>query len=63
MSNWEYSKYSNVIQEVRNNFPFPYAREGQLETISEVMDAINKGYKYIVLEAGQGLVNQLLPPH
>lgn len=51
---WEYSNYSNVDAKVKDAFPFSSARENQLETISEVKHAIEKGYKYIVLEAGTG---------
>ena len=54
MSNWSYSNYSKVLPEVKKYFPFDAAREEQLETISEIVEAINKGYKYIVLEAGTG---------
>ena len=51
---WEYSTYSKIDPEVKENFPFKQAREEQLETISEIKEAIDKGYKYIVLEAGTG---------
>ncbi|MBQ6813750.1 MAG: DEAD/DEAH box helicase family protein [Methanobrevibacter sp.] len=54
MSKWSYSKYSKVLPEVRENFTFNSARKEQLETISEIAEAIDKGYKYIVLEAGTG---------
>ena len=53
-NNWPYSKYSKVDLEVKNNFPFADPRENQLETISEIKNAIAKGYKYIILEAGTG---------
>ncbi|WP_405298665.1 helicase C-terminal domain-containing protein [Methanobrevibacter sp.] len=36
------------------HFPFKSPRTDQLETISEIIDAISRGYKYIVLEAGTG---------
>ena len=52
--NWPYTDYSKVDPEVERNFPFPKARESQLECISEIREAIDKGYKYIVLEAGTG---------
>lgn len=52
--NWEYSTYSKVDSDVANHFPFTKARENQLETISEIKHAIDKGYKYIILEAGTG---------
>lgn len=55
MSNqWQYSTYSKVDEEVKKYFPFKKARKHQLETISEIKEAIDKGYKYIVLEAGTG---------
>lgn len=54
MSDWSYSNYSKVLPEVQYYFPFDSARKEQLETISEIAEAINKGYKYIVLEAGTG---------
>ena len=52
--NWPYTDYSKVDPEVERNFPFPKARESQLECISEIKQAIDKGYRYIVLEAGTG---------
>ena len=51
---WSYSEYSKVSPEVRRHFPFKSPRAGQLETISEIIDAISRGYRYIVLEAGTG---------
>ena len=54
MSNWLYSTYSNVDSQVKENFPFDKPRVHQLETISEIKEAIDNGYKYIVLEAGTG---------
>lgn len=51
---WEYSNFTKVYPEVKRYFPFPHARDQQLETISEIYEAIEKGYKYIVLEAGTG---------
>ena len=51
---WQYSTYSKIDEEIIDYFPFESAREGQLETISEIKEAISKGYKYIVLEAGTG---------
>ena len=51
---WECSDYSKISPEVAKHFPFAKPREFQLETISEITEAINKGYKYIVLEAGTG---------
>ncbi|MBE6491198.1 MAG: ATP-dependent DNA helicase [Methanobrevibacter sp.] len=51
---WNYSNYSKINPEVAKHFPFSHPRQFQLETISEITEAINKGYKYIVLEAGTG---------
>jgi len=52
--NWHYSNYTGINPQSRKHFPFKKPRRGQLETISEIIDAIGKGYKYIVLEAGTG---------
>ena len=55
MSNgWQYSTYLKVDPQVKENFPFTNPRVHQLETISEIKEAIDNGYKYIVLEAGTG---------
>lgn len=54
MNNWSYSKYSKINMEVARHFPFSEARKNQLETISEIKEAIDEGYKYIILEAGTG---------
>lgn len=54
MSDWEYSTYSKVNPEVKKYFPFEKPRVDQLETISEIKEAIDRGYKYIILEAGTG---------
>lgn len=44
----------DIYQEVKEKFPLETPRKNQLEIISEVAYAINKGYKYIILEAGTG---------
>ena len=54
MFNWKYSDYSKINKEVKDNFPFKTPRNEQLETISEIKEAIDNGYKYIILEAGTG---------
>ena len=54
MIDWSYSDYSKVNPEILKYFPFKKARHDQLETISEIINAINKGFKYIILEAGTG---------
>lgn len=51
---WQYSDYSKVSPEAEMHFPFKTPRPDQLETVSEIIDAISLGYKYIVLEAGTG---------
>lgn len=53
-SNWPYSNWDLIFDDVRDAFPFSTPRQYQLETISEIQAAIDKGYKYIVLEAGTG---------
>ena len=46
--------YPNIDDDIIENFPFYEPRFGQLEIIQNIEDAINQGYKYIVLEAGTG---------
>ncbi len=46
--------YPNIDDEIIVNFPFKEPRLGQLEIIQDINDAIKKGYKYIILEAGTG---------
>lgn len=53
-SPWSYSKWDTVFDDAAEAFPFSKPREYQLETISEIQAAIDKGYKYIILEAGTG---------
>lgn len=43
-----------IPKEIIENFPFENPREGQLEIITEIYNAIEKGYKFIILEAGTG---------
>ncbi|MBM4240383.1 MAG: ATP-dependent DNA helicase [Euryarchaeota archaeon] len=43
-----------IDAEIIENFPFPEAREGQLEIISDIKNAIDDGFEYIILEAGTG---------
>ncbi|WP_067042059.1 helicase C-terminal domain-containing protein [Methanobrevibacter sp. YE315] len=54
MTGWQYSDYSGINPKAQMHFPFTNPREGQLETVSEILEAIESGYKYIVLEAGTG---------
>ena len=51
---WQYSNYSKISSVAERHFPFKSPRTDQMETISEIIDAISQGYKYIVLEAGTG---------
>ena len=46
--------YPNIDDEIIVNFPFKEPRQGQFEIIQDINDAIKKGYKYIILEAGTG---------
>lgn len=48
------SKYPHIPENIIENFPFENPRSGQLEIIAEIEEAISKGYKYVVLEAGTG---------
>ena len=45
---------------VKDNFPFEEHRELQLETISKIYDAIEKGYKFILVEAVSGFGKSLI---
>ncbi len=47
-------EYPEIPEQIIENFPFEQPREGQLEIIADIEDAISKGYKYIILEAGTG---------
>ena len=44
----------HIDEDIIENFPFPEPRTGQLDIIQNINDAIRKGYKYIILEAGTG---------
>ena len=46
--------YPDIDDEIIVNFPFKEPRSGQFEIIQDINDAIKKGYKYIILEAGTG---------
>ena len=48
------NNFPHIRDEILENFPFPEPREGQLEIIEDIEDAISKGFKYIILEAGTG---------
>ena len=47
-------KYPHIDEEIIENFPFEQPRVGQLDIIQDINDAIRKGFKYIILEAGTG---------
>ena len=47
-------EFPHIDEEIIENFPFESPREGQLEIISDITEAIREGYKYIILEAGTG---------
>ena len=46
--------HPHIDDDIIVNFPFEEPRTGQLEIIQDINDAIRKGYKYIILEAGTG---------
>jgi len=48
------NEFPNISEEIIQNFPYNTPREGQLEIISDIDEAIENGYKYIILEAGTG---------
>ena len=47
-------EYPEIPEQIIENFPFENPRDGQLEIIADIEEAISKGYKYIILEAGTG---------
>lgn len=47
-------EYPHIDDDIIEKFPFASPREGQLEIISEIRDAIDEGYSNIILEAGTG---------
>ncbi len=47
-------EYPFIDRDIIKNFPFKQPRYGQLDIIQELLDAIDDGYKYIILEAGTG---------
>ena len=46
-----------INNRILESFPFEEPREGQLEIISKIENAIDDGFKYIILEAGTGTGN------
>ena len=57
--------YPHIDDEIIVNFPFKEPRMGQLEIIQDINDAIKKGFKYIILEAGTGTqpLQKCMNPH
>ena len=47
-------RYPDVDEEIIENFPFSEPRNAQFEIITRIKDAIDNGYRYIILEAGTG---------
>jgi Rad3-related DNA helicase len=47
-------EYPNIDEDIIENFPFEKPRVGQLQIIQDINEAIQKGFKYIILEAGTG---------
>ena len=49
------SEQVKIYQEtIKENFPFSTFLKDQLEILTEIVDAIDNGYKYIILESGVG---------
>ncbi|RAP48967.1 MAG: ATP-dependent helicase [Methanosphaera sp. rholeuAM74] len=47
-------QHPDIDDEIIENFPFPHARENQLELITEILNAFESGKRYVILEAGTG---------
>lgn len=47
-------EHPHIPDNIIENFPFPKPRPGQLDIINDIYEAIEEGYKYIILEAGTG---------
>lgn len=45
----------DVENVVRENFVFDHPRDGQLELISEIVGAVNEGYKFVIVNAATGV--------
>ncbi|MDL2246215.1 ATP-dependent DNA helicase [Methanobrevibacter sp. OttesenSCG-928-K11] len=48
------NQYPNIDEDIIENFPFEKPRTGQLQIIQDINEAIQNGFKYIILEAGTG---------
>lgn len=46
--------HPDIDEEIIENFPFERARENQLEIIQQILDAFDRGVKYVILDAGTG---------
>ncbi|MDI6702616.1 helicase C-terminal domain-containing protein [Methanothermobacter wolfeii] len=47
-------RHPHIPSEIIENFPFPQPRPGQLDIINDIYQALEDGYRYVVLEAGTG---------
>ncbi|MCC7550549.1 MAG: DEAD/DEAH box helicase family protein, partial [Methanobacterium sp.] len=47
-------QYPHIDEDIIEKFPFQSPREGQLDIIDEIREAIERGYSNIILEAGTG---------
>ena len=54
IKNITFKDSNEALKVINDSFPFDTPKENQIETIAEIIDAINGGYKYIVLESGPG---------
>lgn len=48
------NQYPHIEDKIIGNFPFTHPREGQLDIISDIYEALENGFRYVVLEAGTG---------
>ena len=48
------SKQDKIQRTIKENFPFSTFLKDQLEILTEIVEAIEDGYKYIILESGVG---------
>ncbi|KZX16115.1 helicase C-terminal domain-containing protein [Methanobrevibacter filiformis] len=47
-------EFPEINSKIIEAFPFETPREGQFDIITDIVEAIDKGFKYIILEAGTG---------
>ena len=48
------SRQGKIQKTIKENFPFSTFLKDQLEILTEIVEAIEDGYKYIILESGVG---------